>query len=148
MPKSTPLFPIPGSLASPAAAVAASFRSGRPEEAADLAREELARLDKALPATLKRPEAAPDSISYQYHALTLLWVSALAAQARWKDAKEVLGRYRVRFPRDPWGFRAGAEVTRRDTQVKDPAAVQRAIELLEMEAARLEGMAEGRPVKK
>ena len=63
---------------------------------------------------------------------------ALAQAQNWKAAKEVLGKYRVHFPRDPWGFRAGAEVTRLDSQVKDKAAVERAIELLEGEATRLE----------
>ena len=61
----------------------------------------------------------------------------LAEQGDWKAAKEALGKFRVRFPRDPWGFSAGAEATRRDPQVHDPAAVQRAIELLEGEAERL-----------
>ena len=58
---------------------------------------------------------------------------AYAALEEWKPAKEVLGKYRVRFPRDPWGFSAGAEVTRRDPNVKDPGAVQRAVELLQDE---------------
>ena len=100
---------------------------------------ELAALEKQIPArNTKLPQhAEPGSAMYQYYALTVIQVNALAELQEWKAAKETLGKYRVRFPQDPWGFKAGAEVTRRDTAVKDKAAVQRAIELLEGEAERL-----------
>jgi len=96
-------------------------------------------LEKQFPARkLQTPQTAEaGSAIFQYYALTALLVNALAAQAEWKAAKQALGKYRVRFPRDPWGFEAGAEATRRDPQVQDPAAVARAIELLEGEAQRL-----------
>src|SRR6185295_2749245 len=98
--------------------------------------QELAARDKQIPPRSTKPPqlAEPDSAVYQYYALTLVMVNALAQLREWKAAKEALGKYRVHFPRDPWGFDAGGEVTRRDPQVKDKAAVQRAVELLEGEA--------------
>lgn len=136
-----PLFPIPPSLVPPASDARTLFEQGKYPEAADLCREHLAALDQQIPArshTLPQ-QAEPGSALYQYYALTLILADALAELGEWKGAKEALGKYRVRFPRDPWGFEAGAQVTRRDPAVKDKAAVQRAIELLEGEARRLAG---------
>jgi hypothetical protein len=136
-----PLFPIPPALAVPAADAHQLLDAGKPYDAIALCQKELAALEKQIPARSggsKPPQTAePGSGVYQYYALTLILVNALAQVEEWKAAKEALGKYRVHFPRDPWGFEAGAEVTRRDPQVKDKAAVQRAVELLEGEAARL-----------
>jgi hypothetical protein len=54
----------------------------------------------------------------------------------------------LHFPRDAWGFSAGAAVTRRDPDVKDRAAVLRASELLETEAQRLRAANGGKSKKK
>lgn len=134
-----PLFPIPTSLILPAADAQRLYEQGKLAETVELCRKELTRLEKEIPAKSTKPahDADPASSAYQYFALTLILTDALTAQEDWKAAKEALGKFRVRFPRDPWGFSAGAEVTRRDPQVHDPAAVQRAIELLEGEANRL-----------
>lgn len=134
-----PLFSIPKSLTPPAADAQRLYEHSKLAVTVELCRKELARLEKEIPAKSNKPaqDADPASSAYQYFALTLILTDALAAQEDWKAAKEALGKYRVRFPRDPWGFSAGAEVTRRDPQVHDPAAVQRAIELLEGEANRL-----------
>lgn len=135
-----PLFAIPNSMQDAAANAQQLFAAQKFHETAALCEKELAALEKQIPArNTKSPQQADSgSAVFQYYALTLILVNALAELGEWKAAKQVLGKYRVHFPRDPWGFRAGAEVTRRDTQVKDKAAVQRAIELLEGEAARLE----------
>lgn len=116
------------------------FEAKKYHETISLCEKELTALDKKIPARSNKPpqQAEPDSNVFQYYALTLIVVNAYAALQEWKAAKEALGKYRVRFPRDPWGFHAGAEVTRRDPRVKDKAAVERAVELLEGEAERLE----------
>ena len=134
-----PLFPVPTPLEPPADDAQRLFDAARYQEAIALCQQELKASDKQFPPrnTTLPQQAAPSSALFQYYALTLVLVNALAQVQEWKAAKEALGKYRVRFPRDPWGFEAGAEVTRRDPQVKDKAAVQRAIELLEGEAARL-----------
>jgi hypothetical protein len=132
-------FSLPAPLIAPAADAQKLFDARDYQAAVALCRQELDARDKQIPARNSKPPRAaePGSAIFQYHALTLILVNALAALKEWKAAKEALGRYRVRFPLDPWGFEAGAEVTRRDTQVKDAAAVQRAAELLDGEAARL-----------
>lgn len=133
------IFSFPPSLVPPASDAQPLFEQGRFQEAVEFCRAQLAALDAQIPARSPKPpqSSAPTSPLYQYYALTLIMVNALAELKQWKLAKEVLGKYRVRFPRDPWGFEAGAEVTRRDPEVKDRAAVQRAVELLEGEAQRL-----------
>jgi hypothetical protein len=117
------------------------YQQHRIEETVAFCQKELALLEKQIPAkSVKLPTAdSADSALHQFYLLTLILVNAQTELGRWKAAKELLGRYRMHFPRDPWGFAAGAEVTRRDPQVKDPAAVQRAVELLQGEAKRLEG---------
>lgn len=140
-----PLFPIPSPLQSPALDAGKLFDAQKFHETIAWCEKELAALDKQLPdarsGRVRSPrEMDATSASFQYYALTLLLVDAFAEMEEWKPAKEALGKYRVRFPRDPWGFSAGAEVTRRDPHVKDKAAVQRAVELLEGEAERLRGM--------
>ncbi|MBI4673885.1 MAG: hypothetical protein HY741_19740 [Chloroflexi bacterium] len=136
-----PLFPLPTSLVSPASEAQKLFDAQKYHEAIACCNRELAALEKQIPArnTKPPPEAEAGSAVFQYYALTVILANALAALDEWKAAKEALGKYRVRFPKDPWGFEVGAEVTRRDTEVKDKAAVQRAIELLEGEAERLRG---------
>ena len=135
-----PLFSFPNNLVSPALDVQKLFDAKKFHETVALCETELAALEKQIPARNTKPPQQADSGSavFHYYALTLILVNAFAELQEWKAAKEALGKYRVRFPRDPWGFRAGAEVTRRDPKVQDKAAVQRAIELLEGEAARLE----------
>jgi tetratricopeptide (TPR) repeat protein len=135
-----PLFAPPASLAPPAANAELLYNQDRFEEAVAFCQKELALCAREIPAkSVKRPaEDAPRSPAFQFYALTLILVDALAELERWKAAKEALGKYRAHFPRDPWGFTAGAVIQRRDTAVHDPAAVQRAIELLENEAKRLE----------
>lgn len=131
---------IPNSLQGAAAEANQLFQSKKYHETVTYAQQQLAALEKKIPAryTLVPRDAEPNSPVYQYYALTVILVNALAELDEWKPAKEALGKYRVHFARDPWGFRAGAEVTRRDPQVKDKAAVQRAVELLDGEATRLE----------
>lgn len=138
----TPLFTIPKELEAPAAEAANLFRAKKYSECVVMSQEHLAALENQLPPRyIKSPrDAASGSPAYQYYALTLILANALAELNDWKAAKEALGKYRVHFPRDPWGFRAGAEVTRRDPDVKDAGAVRRAIELLEGEAKRLEAV--------
>ncbi len=133
------LFASLPNLVAPASDAQKLFDAQKFHETISLCEKELAALDKQIPArnTKSLREAEPSSAVFQYYALTLILVNALAELQEWKAAKEALGKYRVRFPRDAWGFEAGAEVTRRDPQVKDKAAVQRAIELLEGEAQRL-----------
>ncbi len=135
-----PLFPFPTQLVPPASDAQKLFDAKKFHETVALCEKELAALEKQIPArNNKLPQQAdPGAAVFQYYAFTLILVNTLAELQEWKAAKQALGKYRVRFPRDPWGFRAGAEVTRRDTQVKDKAAVQRAAELLEGEAARLQ----------
>lgn len=135
-----PLFSPPANLQPPAADAQHLLDASRYRDAITLCEKELAALETQIPArNTKSPrDAEPGSPAYQYYALTLLLVDAFAALQEWKPAKAALGKYRVRFPLDPWGFSAGAEVTRRDPAVKDAAAVQRAVELLESEAKRLE----------
>lgn len=134
-----PLFPIPASLVPPASDAQKLFDALEYDDAIALCQKQLAAIEKQfLARNSKSPQhAEPASAPFQYYALTVILVNALAATENWKGAKEALGKYRVHFPQDPWGFEAGAEVTRRDTDVKDQAAVQRAIELLEGEARRL-----------
>lgn len=135
-----PLFPIPTPLVPPAFDAQKLFDKRKFHETVAWCEKELAALEKQTPARNTKPpqRAEPGSAQFQYFALTLLLVNALAELQEWKAAKETLGKYRVRFPQDPWGFEAGAQVTRCDTDVKDKAAVQRAIELLEGEARRLQ----------
>lgn len=143
-----PLFPPPSNLLPPASDAQKLFDAQKYPDTISFTQENLAALEKQLPARASHAhDAAAGSVAFQYYALTLILVNALAQLEEWKPAKEVLGKYRVRFPRDPWGFRAGAEVTRRDPNVNDQAAVQRAAELLEGEAARLEAAKPGSPPK-
>lgn len=134
------LFPIPPNLVGLAKQAEEKYAHGDLRETIAFCGEQLAALDKQMPPRSNKPpeSAEPASAEYQYYALTLILVDAQAQIQDWKGAKETLGKYRVRFPRDPWGFRAGAEVTRRDPVVHDKAAVERAIELLQGEAERLE----------
>jgi hypothetical protein len=136
-----PLFDLPPALVAPASDAQKLFDAQKFYETIALCEKELAALEKQIPArSLHAPQTAePGSAVFQYYALTVILVNAFAARHEWKAAKEALGKYRVHFPKDAWGFEAGAEITRRDTVVKDKAAVQRAIELLEGEARRLRG---------
>jgi hypothetical protein len=113
----------------------------RLEETVAFCQKELPLLEKQIPAKSQKLPGQNDSsaASYQYFALMRILVDSLVQLGRWKTAKEALGRYRMHFPRDPWGFAAGAEVTRLDPQVQDRAAVLHAADLLEAEARRLEG---------
>lgn len=135
-----PLEKIPAGLEGAAAEAGALFDSSKFHETVSYAQQHLAALEKHIPARYAKLPRGQDSDSpvFQYYALTVILVDALAELEEWKTAKEALGKYRVLFARDPWGFRAGAEVTRRDPNIKDKAAVQRAAELLEGEAVRLE----------
>lgn len=137
------LYPSPKHLTGKAADAQKLFATQQFHETISLGERELRALDKKIPARSNKPpqQAAADSDVFQYYALVLILVNAYAELEEWKAAKEVLGKYRVRFPRDPWGFTAGAVVTRRDPRIKDKAAVERAAELLEGEAARLESKA-------
>jgi hypothetical protein len=135
-------FDIPDGLVPPASNARLLYDDNRFEETVAFCQKELRLLDKHIPAKsggLPQTDL-PSSAPFQYLCLTSILVNALAELERWKAAKEVMGRYRVHFPRDPWGFAVGAELTRRDPQVKDRAAVQRATELLEAEGRRLEGI--------
>lgn len=137
-----PLEKIPSGLHGAAADANELFQAKKFHETVTHAQQHLSALDKKIPlryAKIPR-EAESDSPVFQFYALTVILVDALAELEEWKTAKEALGKYRVHFARDPWGFRAGAEVTRRDPNVKDKAAVQRAVELLEGEAERLESL--------
>lgn len=138
-----PLFPIPTPLVPPASDAQKLYDAQDYDGTIARCQAQLTALEKQFPARNSQPplQAEPGSAVFQYHALTVILADAFAGTGNWKAAKEALGKYRVRFPRDPWGFEAGAEVTRRDADVKDPAAVQRAIELLEGEARRLRGQA-------
>jgi hypothetical protein len=135
------LFPLPTVNDAPASEVYALYTQGKFSDAAELARSELAALEDKVPPRTKKPpqHSDPGGDPYQYYALTVLLVNALAELDDWKAAKEALGKYRVRFPRDPWGFEAGALVQRRDPAFKDKATVDRAADLLEQEARRLRG---------
>ncbi len=139
----TPLYAIPAALVPPASNARLLYEQNRVEETVAFCLKELALLETQIPAkSVKLPQQDnPTSAPYQYFVLTCILVDALAELGRWKAAKEAMGRYRMHFPRDPWGFSAGAEVTRRDPKVKDREAVRRAAELLEMEANRLEASA-------
>jgi hypothetical protein len=134
---------IPTSLVPPASNALLLYNASRFEETIAFCQKELALLEKQIPAkSARRPDQyEPASGPFQYFGLTCILVNALAELGRWKAAKEVLGRYRLHFPRDHWGFSAGAEITRRDPDVRDHAAVQRAAELLEAEGKRLEAKA-------
>lgn len=134
-----PLFNIPESLAPPASNALMLYRQNRFEETVAFCQKELPLIEKQIPAkSVKSPQQdEPTSGPFQYYALTLILVDALAELERWRAAREALGRYRVHFPRDPWGYAAGAEVQRRDPDVSDREAVKRAIELLEGEAKKL-----------
>ncbi|MGB8645085.1 MAG: hypothetical protein WCF84_07595 [Anaerolineae bacterium] len=135
------LLTLPSTSVPPALNARVLYDQALLEETVAFCQQELPLVEKEIPAkSQKRPSAeAPTSPLYQYYALTAILTDTLAQLERWKAAKEVLGRYRVHFPQDPWGYTVGAEVTRRDPQVKDPEAVQEAIEMLESEAQRLEG---------
>jgi hypothetical protein len=138
--KPDPFFPMPVSHATNVTHAAELFETGKPDETIAYARTAVEQVEKTVALKLKKPDGIADSPSEQFRDLTLILANALVTLARWSDAKEALGRYRVRFPQDGWGFAAGAQVTRADPQVKDQAAVQRAIELLEGEAKRLEAI--------
>ncbi len=135
------LFMIPPTPAPPASNARLLYDQKRLEEAVAFCQKELPLIEKQIPAkSQKLPEQDETSAaSYQYFALMRILVDSLAQLGRWKTAKEALGRYRMHFPRDPWGFAAGAEITRLDPQVQDRAAVQHAAELLDTEARRLGG---------
>ncbi len=135
----TPLYAIPASLVPPASNARLLYGQNRVAETVAFCQKELALLETQIPAkSVKLPQQdEPGSAAYQYFALTCILVDALAELERWKPAKELMGRYRMHFPRDPWGFSVGADVTRRDPKVKDRSAVRRAAELLETEAQRL-----------
>ena len=134
------LFAIPNSLLPPASNARMLYEASRFEETVAFCQKELERLEKQVPekSVALPQQGQPPSELFQYFGLTCILVNALAELGRWKAAKEVLGKYRTHFPRDSWGFAAGAEITRRDPLVKDREAVQRAAELLEAEGKRLE----------
>lgn len=134
------LFPILTSLQDTALDAQKLYDAQKFHETISACQQALAALEKQIPARSNTPPQTlePGSAVFQYYALTLILVNAFAALQEWKGAKEALGKYRVHFPRDPWGFTAGAQVTRLDPHVHDKAAVERAIELLETEAQRLE----------
>src|SRR5438093_4102660 len=143
-----PLFTIPADLNPPASNAQLLYDQHRLEETVAFSQKELVLLQKQIPTkSIKLPQQDIATAPYQYFALTLILVDALAELGRWEAAKEALGKYRVHFPRDPWGFVAGALVTRRDPEVQDRAAVQRAVELLEGEARRLEGQQKVKPAR-
>ena len=138
--KPDPFFQMPASRATNVSRAVKLFEARKLDETVTYTRTALEQVEKTVALKLKKPDGIADSPSEQFRDLTLILTNALVSLARWSDAKEVLGRYRVRFPQDAWGFAAGAQVTRHDPQVKDQAAVQRAIELLEGEAKRLEAI--------
>ncbi len=141
------VFAIPPTPLPPASNARLLYDQNRLEEAVAFCQKELPLLEKQIPAkSQKLPEQdEPASGPYQYYALTMVLVDSLAQLGRWKTAKEALGRYRTHFPRDPWGYTAGARITRLDSQVRDRAAVEDAASLLEEEARKLSG---GRPAGK
>lgn len=136
------MFSIQTPLMPPASNALLLFDQNRFEETVAFCQKELLAIEKQISAkSVKLPEDGDGkSPPFQYYALTMILVKALAELERWKPAKEALGRYRAHFPKDPWGFQAGAQVTRLDPEVKDRAAVQRAAELLEKESKRLTAM--------
>ncbi len=140
------IIEIPATHVPPASNARLLYDQGRLEETVAFCQKELPLLERQLPTKSQRvpSEEQPDSAPYQYHALTAILVDAECQLDRWKAAKETLGRYRVRFPRDPWGYNVGATVTRRDPEVKDREAVSHAAGMLEEEARRLEGKAPSR----
>src|SRR5690242_4175901 len=99
------LFPIPAGLVASASNAQKLLDAKRYQETVELCENELAKLEKKFPArNLNLPQTEePASPPFQYYALTLLLVDAFAAVKEWKAAKEALGKYRVRFPKDPWG---------------------------------------------
>lgn len=115
------------------------YDQNRLEETVAFCLKELPLISRDLPQkSQKRPEnEEPSSPAFQYLALTAILTDALAQLGRWKAAKEALGRYRTRFPKDPWGFTAGAEITAQDPDFNDREAVDRAVEMLRAEAERL-----------
>jgi hypothetical protein len=131
---------IPADLMPPASNARLLYDAHRFEETVAFCQKEIGSLEKEIPArAVKRPvHGDPAAPQYQYFGLTCVLVNALAELGRWKAAKEALGRYRMHFPRDPWGFTVGAKITRLDPDVKDHTAVARAAELLETEGRRLE----------
>lgn len=133
-------FPHPELLLPPSSNGMLLFNANRFEETVAFCEKELLHLEKEIPArSVALPQLEPPSSApFQYFGLTAILVNALAELSRWKNAKEILGRYRTHYPRDPWGYLTGAEVTRRDPQVRDRQAVQRAAELLEAEGKRLQ----------
>ncbi len=133
--------PIPPTPFPPASNARLLYDQNRLEETVAFCQKELPLLEKEIPAKSQKLPAQddPSATTYQYYALTSLLADVLMQLGRWKPAKEALGRYRVHFPRDPWGYTLGAELTRRDPEVKDREAVARAAELLEAEAKRLTG---------
>lgn len=133
-----PLFAVPADITGAAAEVQSLFQAGRYQEAIGRAEQALAAVESKLaPRSHTVPDRAAGTPAAEYQALTLLLANAFAAVGEWKAAKEALGKYRVRFPRDPWGFAVGAELTRRDPAVRDREAILRAAELLDGEAERL-----------
>ncbi len=134
------LVTIPPTPAPPASNARLLYDQNRFEETVAFCQKELPLLEKQIPAkSQKLPQQdGPSSPTYQYYALTAILVDALVQLHRWKSAKEALGKYRMHFGRDPWGYRVGAEVTRRDAEVKDRTSVAEAADYLEAEANRLE----------
>ncbi len=135
-----PVLTVPLTPAPPASNARLLYNQQRLEETVAFCQKELPLIEKEVPNRSQKVPQNEDALSptYQYFALTAILVDSLAQLGRWKAAKETLGRYRMRFPRDPWGYEAGAEVTRLDPEVKDREAVEEAAELLEEEARRIQ----------
>ncbi len=145
-----PLVDIPSKLEPPASNAQLLYGQGRFEETVAFCQKELPLLEKQIPGKSNKVAAQepPESAAFQYFGLTAILVDSLAQLGRWKAAKEALGRYRMHFPRDPWGYSLGARVMQRDSEVKDREAVQEAVDLLEQEARRLQaGPSSKRKVK-
>jgi hypothetical protein len=134
------LFTLPPTPLPPASNARLLYDQHRLEETVAFCQKELPLLEKQIPAKSQKlpKQDTPASPLYQYYALTSILVDTLAQLGRWKTAKEALGRYRMHFPRDPWGYALGAEITRRDVEIQDRRAVAEAADLLEAEAKRLE----------
>ncbi len=135
-----PVLTLPATPTPPASNARLLYNQQRLEETVAFCQKELPLIEKEIPnRSQKVPgQEAPSAPTYQYFALIAILADALAQLGRWKAAKETLGRYRMRFPRDPWGYEAGATITRRDPEARDRQAVAEAADLLEEEARRLE----------
>ncbi len=130
---------LPTPISPPASNARLLYDQGRLEETVAFCQKELPLVEREIPSRSQKVPAREESDSplFQYYALTAILTDALVRLKRWKAAKEALGRYRAHFPRDPWGFTVGADVTRRDPDVKDAGAVTEAAAMLEAEAKRL-----------